>query len=213
MGSKVRNSNIEVLRFVLMSFILVWHTIVHGYDFKNMGTEDFLYEGNIPLTFFLLSLTAPATYCFVFISGYFGMHFSLKKLLEMILWCLLTGILVMIVRGFCLGKDVELVDVVHSLFPIASVKWWFMTAFVQLYILSPFLNHGMKQLSENSKVIILSLLFLLSFFQIILGKPNAGSSLWGLIFVYLWGGIYEKTDFLRKNSLLNCMPLPSPSFL
>ena len=30
-----RNPNIELLRFVLMVAICVWHTFVHGYDYKN----------------------------------------------------------------------------------------------------------------------------------------------------------------------------------
>ena len=34
---KSRNSNIELLRLVLMMAIFAWHIIVHGYDFKSIG--------------------------------------------------------------------------------------------------------------------------------------------------------------------------------
>lgn len=36
MGQK-RNTNIEVLRLVLMLAILCWHILVHGYGFKDIG--------------------------------------------------------------------------------------------------------------------------------------------------------------------------------
>ena len=39
MNKKVRNTNIEVLRLVLMMVIFCWHILVHGYGFKNIGGE------------------------------------------------------------------------------------------------------------------------------------------------------------------------------
>ena len=38
MGQK-RNTNIEVLRLVLMMAIFCWHILVHGYGFKNIGGD------------------------------------------------------------------------------------------------------------------------------------------------------------------------------
>lgn len=38
MGQK-RNTNIEVLRLVLMLAILCWHILVHGYGFKDIGGD------------------------------------------------------------------------------------------------------------------------------------------------------------------------------
>ena len=32
-----RNVNIELLRFLLMIMICIWHTVVYGFDLKNMG--------------------------------------------------------------------------------------------------------------------------------------------------------------------------------
>ena len=39
MNKKVRNTNIEVLRLVMMMVIFCWHILVHGYGFKNIGGD------------------------------------------------------------------------------------------------------------------------------------------------------------------------------
>lgn len=75
MGQK-RNTNIEVLRLVLMLAILCWHILVHGYGFGGGKME--CLSDEVGITF--ASLFAPATYCFMFISGYYGLKFSVKKM-------------------------------------------------------------------------------------------------------------------------------------
>ena len=48
MGQK-RNTNIEVLRLVLMLAILCWHILVHGYGFKDIWgrlSENLIREAN-----------------------------------------------------------------------------------------------------------------------------------------------------------------------
>lgn len=187
----VRNSNIEVLRFVLMVAILLWHVIMHGYNFKEIGTENFVYHANIPLTLFFAALLSPATYCFVFISGFFGIHFRLGKLVQIILWCILVSLVQTVIQIYCLGAHESVKELFHAFFPITSQRWWFMTAFVQLYIIAPILNSWVKSVAKNNFKIILICLFLLSFLHIITGSLNAGSSLVGLIFVYLLGRYFN----------------------
>lgn len=74
---KVRNTNIEVFRLLLMLSIFCWHILMHGVGLKNMSdgyVNDFVYKA------FLCAFFAPATYCFMFVSGFYGINFSLKKL-------------------------------------------------------------------------------------------------------------------------------------
>lgn len=68
----------EVLRLVLMLAIFAWHILVHGYGFKDVAQSGMALTGN-GAGIILASLFAPATYCFMFISGYYGMKFSVKK--------------------------------------------------------------------------------------------------------------------------------------
>ena len=38
--TKQRNTNIEILRFILMCFIFFWHILVHGYNLKQLGGDE-----------------------------------------------------------------------------------------------------------------------------------------------------------------------------
>ncbi len=68
----------EVLRLVLMLAIFAWHILVHGYGFKDVAQNGMALTGN-GACIILAPLFTPATYCFMFISGYYGMKFSVKK--------------------------------------------------------------------------------------------------------------------------------------
>lgn len=94
--TKVRNSNIEVLRFVLLCCIFFWHLIVHGLNFKNIGVEP--YNHNIHLTILAVVILSPTVNCFMFISGWFGMKFRLNKLLNLVIVCALTSYLCAIIN-------------------------------------------------------------------------------------------------------------------
>lgn len=194
---KVRNTNVELLRFVLMAFILLWHVIVHGYNFKEIGNPGFIYSGNIPITLLLSTMVVPATYCFVFISGFWGIHLKLKKFSELIIWCLIVSIGQAFIQKYCLMESLNAKDMLKSLFPITSNRWWFMTAYIQLMIFSPFLNAGMEKMNYGKKKILLTVIFCFSLFHMFIGEPNAGSSLIGIIFMYLLGRYFKEHGVWR----------------
>jgi len=72
-----RNTNIELLRFILMIAIFSWHILIYGYDF--IKVEEIPVGGNDFLFYLAGSLLAPATYYFMFISGYYGITFTPRK--------------------------------------------------------------------------------------------------------------------------------------
>lgn len=97
---KVRNTNIEVFRLLLMLSIFCWHILMHGAGLKYMSdgyVNDFIYKA------FLCAFFAPATYCFMFVSGFFGIKFSLSKLgkleLSLIIVSLLCSFIVYFLGG------------------------------------------------------------------------------------------------------------------
>ena len=197
--TKQRNTNIEILRFILMCFIFFWHILVHGYNLKQLGGDEVTVQHSFFLYGFLLTLFVPATYCFVFISGYYGITFKLKKLLSLLLGCLIVSISACSYKTICVGAPFEITKFMESLLPISTNKWWFMTNFILLYILSPILNVGFDHLSQKQQKITLFILFVLSSAGILALLSNCGSSFMGLLMVYLlgryakrqsWGGNY-----------------------
>lgn len=198
-NSKCRNTNIEILRFILMCFIFFWHILVHGYNLKQLGGDEVTVQHSFFLYGFLLTLFVPATYCFVFISGYYGITFKLKKLLSLLLGCLIVSISAWFYKTICFSASFEITKFMESLLPISTNKWWFMTNFILLYILSPILNVGFDHLSQKQQKITLLILFVLSSVGILALLPNSGSSFMGLLMVYQlgryakrqsWGGNY-----------------------
>lgn len=120
MNGKVRNTNIEVLRLVLMMAIFCWHILVHGYGFKNIGGGSM--EGITDETGIVLSaLFAPATYCFMFISGYYGIRFSVKKGISMEIWLIIISLMTCLAGGF-LFDSFSLRGLLTVCFPISTLR-------------------------------------------------------------------------------------------
>ena len=134
----------------------------------------------------LSSLFAPATYCFMFISGYYGLNFRVKKAVNLEMWLIIACFLVCLLK-ILMDFHLGIREVITSLIPISSFKWWFMTYYVLVMFISPIINKGFE--SESKKmvsIILLTLIIyqLLSFVRLI---PNGGSNFLGLLTVYLIG--------------------------
>lgn len=141
---KQRDSNIELLRILLMFMILM----LHGYGItagmiertNNLGL--YIPEGLI------YSLTVIAVNCYIFISGYFGMKFNLHSFLSLITQLLFYSLGIVVVMTI-LGTDVSSKFLLRSIFPVSGKIWWFMSAYVALYLVAPFLNAGLEKLTKK----------------------------------------------------------------
>lgn len=87
---------------------LFWHILVHGYNLKQLGGDEVTVQHSFFLYGFLLTLFVPATYCFVFISGYYGITFKLKKLLSLLLGCFIVSISAWFYKTICYGAPLRL---------------------------------------------------------------------------------------------------------
>ncbi len=143
---KSRESNIELLRILLLLFICFWHVIVHGYKFA------FIKDTGVPLNAewldFFASFLCPAVNTFVLISGYFGIHYSKEGLsrfsFQATLFSVTTTLIIMVLTGSFAGKSLIL-----SFFPIITQRWWFLTIYILLFIFSPILNNGLNALTTK----------------------------------------------------------------
>lgn len=85
---KERASNIELLRIVSMMMIMVLHFVVHAINLDSTSSTMEWAFGNVNKV-----LTISATSIFVLISGYWGIHFSFRKLLSLYLQCFIWGLI------------------------------------------------------------------------------------------------------------------------
>lgn len=184
----IRNSNIEVLRFFLISSICIWHLFIWGCGMRYIGSQVYIYEESLWLHLLICSLCCPGVYCFMFISGFYGIKASLKKLFVLVFTggcCFVVGTII----NYYIWGDIDLGYVLRHILTISSNQWWFLTSYVWVFLMSPFINKGMDIMSKKE---LKHALLMLSIMQLgtFVGVPDCigGSSFLGLSYMYLLGG-------------------------
>lgn len=184
----MRSSNIEVLRIVCMLFIIAGH-IIMAHVGGEMGSESY-YISQLIRPFFMGAVNA-----FVLISGYFGIKLDSRKLWkmnDMVTFYSVLGLILMMFVGehvFSLRKDIL------YLFPVIAKKYWFITVYFALCLLSPALNFYVEKAEKRfiGKTILTGLVlfvivptigFLLNYESIV---PDAGYGIISFCLLYLIG--------------------------
>ena len=200
--NKERSYGIDLLRIVLMLFVILGHLYAHTDLRKTLP----LYSSSWIITWFFQSITICAVDCFILLSGYCGYSSNPKSYKIVCLWgkVLFYSVCIPVVL-FSIGRlSVSSSIVLDGVFPILRSKYWFITDYIVLSLFRPFLNEIIKTLANNKKKILLVLLVvtmyiepLLSivFFQI---DPQEGMSVIGFISLYLIGGLSATLNFEIK---------------
>ena len=129
---KQRQSNIELLRILSMIFVMLIH-VTYALSGKCYSQSDSL------MCVIVQWITMICVDLFVLISGWFGIHFTIKgvgKLLFQTIFLALFAFIICILSGhahFTIG------GLWHCTFGIFST-YWFVWAYILLVILSPVLN-------------------------------------------------------------------------
>lgn len=135
---KERQSNIELLRIIAILLIISFHYVYKSnYVFENLTVNVFIVK-----IFYLFGELG--VNLFVLITGYFMVKgkFSIKKLIYLILeveFCNIFIVLVARMLGI-VRFDVSIRNNIILFCPIILSRYWFITAYILLYILSPFLT-------------------------------------------------------------------------
>lgn len=185
---KVRNSSHELLRLIAMYMIIFIHANMYLSNFYTGGHWN-LFNGIVN------GVCNTGVTCFVLISGYYGIKFNFKKLVRlecmMISYSLLeTGVLYLMFPDQMQGTQL-LEQLIKSVFPFISRKYWFYSCYLCLFLLSGFLDKIIEKLSQTDfKRLIFLCVFLFSvlptffYFEIV---PDNGKGLVQMLMVYLIG--------------------------
>ncbi len=187
-----RQSNIELLRIVAMSYIVLYHLICNC---AIAATDGFLYE--------LSTLTLHiGVICFMLITGWFGIRFSWKGLCRLVLMCLVCNIPVYIVL-WIVGKVPFTFDsIITALTPLAHNAWWYFSIYVIFYLISPLLNAFLDKSTFQQKLLMLLALGIITFYfgwWANLGWTKGGKHVMNFAFIYVLGHIlHEKQDVWKQ---------------
>ncbi len=194
-----RQSNYELLRIVSMLFIILWHVIFHGEILDNC-------ENEVLRLFFLFMAFVVHVHVnsFVLVTGYFQ---SQNKFKQSSVWSLINASLfyriVFVILFSCLGLvTLTNLELLQRTFILNIEDYWFITTYLILYCLSPFLNKFIRYVDKRHyEKLLLLLFFLMSVIPYLSGNRifnNNGYTLYNFIFLYLIGGYLRKYDITKS---------------
>ncbi len=157
-NNNLRNSNIELLRIILMIFVVTLHYNGMCGNALTYCTSGF----NFYFTRFTESLSICAVDCFMIISGYFlayNKEIKLNRILHILGIVIGINLFTQIVSIFLTG-NISLKSVIKCFLP----QNYFSTFYIITYILSPFINSIFEKIETQKKTIffisIIAILFL-----------------------------------------------------
>ena len=174
-----RNSSFELLRLIAQFMIVVYHILLFWFINNGASATPEVYKTIcIPLHIGVL--------LYVYISGYFGIHFSLNGLIKIIANLFIYGFVFSVMGHFMLGDKFGL----SRWFFISNTPFWFVKIYLMLYCIAPILNNVLKKTSVNNRLLLLLLLLWASGYMGLLGFDKSlalGKNLLHFVLLYTIG--------------------------
>jgi surface polysaccharide O-acyltransferase-like enzyme len=211
---KKRNPGFELLRIIAMLMILMLHyngscRVLLQLGLPATGVNIF---ANVIESFAISGINT-----YVLISGFFLSKSSVKvsRILKLICQVYFYTFLVSIVMSLVGANDIfrggSLYRLVEYLFPISSEHYWFVTAYVIMYVLAPVMNAAMEHLTrKQAKIVILGMLtwfcFIKSVVPVLFPTDKFGYDYGWFICLYLIAAYIRRYDvrlfYSAKTSLM-----------
>lgn len=158
--TKARQKNLEKLRCLAMMMVVILHFLGKGNLLGDVSAPEMSMVG--VAAWVLESLCIVAVNCYMLISGYFlcESSFKLSRLLGLYLqiWMYSMGVgLAAWVTGLVPVDEVNIHYFLSLLFPVSMGHYWFMTAYVFLYLLFPLVGMAVKRMTKERFTLVLAL--------------------------------------------------------
>lgn len=179
---KKRNPNLDLLRIVSMLLIVFLHSIDHSGVLENAANCGTAMQFYVRFTYALCQVCVNI---YVMLSGYFMVtsRFRLQKLvtlwMETAFYAVALKLLFMVT-----GQDAFSIGSLLSCFvPILTGRYWFLTIYVGMYLVSPFLNTLIRAMDKRQHALLNVVLFAIMSVWVSLHPSIAGMNSgggWGL---------------------------------
>lgn len=223
-----RNVSFELLRIIAMCMIIALHYLSKGEVLVPLASADGM-NGAAVIAWIVEALCLPAVNVYVLISGYFGVRsrFCVTKVAR--LWGLAVFYSVAITlllgltgnlsdtHGALTFADMTIYDWMNVVFPVVTEEYWFITAYIILYVLMPFLNAGIEKLERKDyRNILILLLVIFSISKSVLPMQlpidKKGYDVLWFVCLYLLGGYFGKYGcrlFEKRYRTVLCYVIPA----
>ena len=164
--SKVRDSNLELLRIVAMFMIIAHHCVLHGGAYTNAS------ETNILISYFFIPGGKLGFDAFLALSMWFlvDRQFSSKRFLKMWTEVFFYSVVFAGVSVAFAAGPVGAEGWVGVFFPMIGNSHGFAAAYLVFYLLIPFLNKLMSRLTKAQTGFLLAVVFLMQVVSVVLGS-------------------------------------------
>lgn len=155
---KVRQKNLEKLRCLAMMMVVILHFLGKGNLLGDVTAREM---GSVGVAAWVLeALCIVAVNCYMLISGYFlcESSFKLSRLLTLYLqvWMYSVGVgLAAWAMGLVPAEEINTHYFLRLLFPVSMGHYWFMTAYLFLYLLLPLVGMAVKRMSKEQLNLVL----------------------------------------------------------
>lgn len=166
--NNTRNYGLDLLRCVAMIMIVILHYLDKGKVLTPLSSGEPFKAADVT-AWFMEALAIVAVNLYMLMSGYllYKSSFKLSRLINLVIKVWLYSVIVGLL-GIVLGGPVEPVDtyfILRLLLPISMNTYWFMSAYVFFYLLTPVLGIAARAMS---KVQLKFLLVALMVFHVII---------------------------------------------
>lgn len=195
---KSRNYGLDICRIFAMIGIVTLHVLGQG-GAMSIPLEDSKYW----ILWIVKIFAYGSVNVFGLLSGYLGInkkHFSSQRLIELIITVFIYTFIIVCLFYFIDSSVFDgTKDVLSSLIPFTDETYWYITCYVLLFLLMPYLNVGINALKDEQRktlfvVLIISLSLIPSLTTIDLFRAKSGYSALWLITLYLIGALYNKLN-------------------
>ena len=201
-AKKQRNANMDLLRIVSMLLIVFLHSIDHSgvlENAENCGSGMYFYVR------FTYAMCQVCVNIYIMLSGYFMVKskFRLQKLVTLWMETVFYGLVLRIVFMLTGEKPFSITSLISCFFPILTGRYWFLTIYVGMYLISPFLNMLINVMDKKRhgllNVCLFGLMSLWSSIHPSIAGMNSGGG-WGLawfVALYItaaWFRLYYTPD-------------------
>ncbi len=199
---KKRNASIELLRIVAILMILCLHYNSHAQVLLELGMPA---SGVQIYATIIEAICIPGLNTYVLISGFFLSKGKVRPsrvitlLCQVYFYTILISLAMMAVGTYAVGSDDSMYKLVQYLFPISSEHYWFVTAYIIMYVMSPVMNAACESLTRKQmKAVIMGLLIwfsvVKSFVPVMFVTDHHGYDFGWFLVLYLIAAYIRKYD-------------------
>lgn len=187
-----RNSNIELLRIIMMWFIVLGHGAIAEQRINMVDNSSLLlvfkFIGQSGQLFDNVFIIITAYYCFI-------KYQSLRYTKLIILWLQIEFYSVGIyIGGVLLGLiEFSLKELLTYLMPVSFEVWWFVTSYFLFYIFAPYIGESLNKLDKKKYIHLVCFSTIIwGIIPTIVGQEMLGNYFTWFIYVYIVIGYYVK---------------------